>query len=103
MMPPTVRNDHRAVETYRYRGTGTLTCDIVTLPGRADPTTTPAQIQAWREHTSGSFDARYFPGRHFCLDEHPHEVADAVREKIGGAEWRAVPPLCRGRPPEPDQ
>lgn len=85
MVLPAVRNDYQAVETYRYRGTGTLTCDIVALLGREDPTTTPAQLQAWREHTSGSFDARLFPGRHFYLDERPREVAEAVREKIAAA------------------
>ncbi len=85
MVLPAVRNDYRAVETYRYRGTGTLVCNIVALLGREDPTTTPAQIEAWREHTSGSFDVRFFPGRHFYLDERPHEVAEVVREKLGTA------------------
>lgn len=85
MVLPAVRNDYRAVETYRYRGTGTLACDIVALLGREDPTTTPAQIEVWREHTSSSFDIRFFPGRHFYLDERSREVAEAVREKLGAA------------------
>lgn len=73
------------METYRYRGTDTLACDIVALLGREDPTTTPTQLEAWREHTSGSFDVRFFPGRHFYLDERPREVAEAVREKLDAA------------------
>ncbi|MGW4065979.1 thioesterase II family protein [Nocardia grenadensis] len=78
MVLPAVRNDYRAVETYRYREGERLRCDIVALLGRSDPTTTPEQLARWREHTSGDFAVRLFPGGHFYLDEHAREIADLI-------------------------
>lgn len=78
MVLPAVRNDYRAVETYRYRGGERLRCDIVALLGRSDPTTTPEQSARWRDHTSGDFAVRLFPGGHFYLDEQQRQIADLI-------------------------
>ncbi|MGW3278575.1 thioesterase II family protein [Nocardia rhamnosiphila] len=88
MVLPAVRNDYRAVETYRYQEGERLRCDIVALLGRSDPTTTPEQLARWRDHTSGDFAVRLFPGGHFYLDEHAREIADLL-----------TPVLAAGRPP----
>ncbi|MFI5717312.1 thioesterase II family protein [Nocardia sp. NPDC051750] len=79
---PAVRNDYLAVETYRYAAGEPLGCDIFALLGRSDPTTTPEQLEEWRNHTTGHFEMRLFPGRHFYLDVHTREVADFVSSKL---------------------
>ncbi|MET8795510.1 alpha/beta fold hydrolase [Nocardia sp. NPDC004568] len=78
MVLPAVRNDYRAVETYRYQEGERLRCDIVALLGRSDPTTTSEQLARWRDHTRGDFAVRLFPGGHFYLDEHERQIADLI-------------------------
>lgn len=82
MVLPAVRNDYRAVETYRYREGERLRCALVALLGRSDPTTSPGQLARWREHTSGDFAVRLFSGGHFYLDEHTREIADLITSVV---------------------
>ncbi|WP_067649797.1 thioesterase II family protein [Nocardia harenae] len=79
---PAVRADYRAVETYRYQPGEPLRCPIVALVSDADPTTTPEQADAWREHTSGPFERIVFPGGHFYLDAAVAEVAAAISARL---------------------
>ncbi|NUP29286.1 MAG: thioesterase [Nocardia sp.] len=85
---PAVRNDYRAVETYRYTPGDRLRCDVFALLGRSDPTTTPEQLEKWGDHTTGRFTVRSFPGGHFYLDEHQRELADFITAEIGPAAGR---------------
>ncbi|WP_328395788.1 thioesterase II family protein [Nocardia sp. NBC_00416] len=80
---PAVRNDYRAVETYRYRPGTRLGCDIFALLGRSDPTTTPDQLGGWRHHTAGGFATSSFPGGHFYLDDNSREIADLIVRNVG--------------------
>ncbi|MGW5382121.1 thioesterase II family protein [Nocardia sp. NPDC003963] len=83
MVLPAVRNDYRAVETYRYAAGARLRCDIHALLGRSDPTTTPEQLERWRDHTTGGFATSLFPGGHFYLDERSREIADLITTAFG--------------------
>lgn len=44
------------------------------LTGEDDPKTTRPEAEAWREHTSGAFTLRVFPGGHFFLADHQADV-----------------------------
>ncbi|MBF6170878.1 thioesterase II family protein [Nocardia blacklockiae] len=79
---PAVRNDYRAVETYRCQPGDLLRCDISALLGADDPTVTAEQARAWQDHTTGEFELATFPGRHFYLDERPSEIAEFVAARL---------------------
>jgi surfactin synthase thioesterase subunit len=81
---PAVRNDYRAIETHSADPDSRVGCPITMLVGDADPHTTLAEASAWREHTTGEFDLRIFPGGHFYLDEHESEVVHMISTTIKG-------------------
>jgi surfactin synthase thioesterase subunit len=80
MVLPTLRNDYRAAETYRWRPGPPLTCPVHALIGDADPRVTVEEAGAWAEHTSGEFTLTTFSGGHFYLTEH----LPAVLERLAG-------------------
>jgi surfactin synthase thioesterase subunit len=82
---PALRGDYRAIETYAWRPGPEPGGPLWALVGDDDPVTTPAEAAAWRPHTSGLFERRVFPGRHFYLaDPGPAaEVAALVRTALG--------------------
>ncbi|MET8770971.1 alpha/beta fold hydrolase [Streptomyces sp. NPDC004658] len=75
---PALRADHRAAETYTSTPGAVLTCPVVALTGDDDVTATRADVDAWRQHTTGEFGLRTFTGGHFFLMEHLDAVADLV-------------------------
>lgn len=79
---PSVRNDYKAVETYRYRSGPDVSCPIVALRGDADPSVTDTDIRLWSEFTTGSFETREFSGSHFYLDDHVDEIASLVSSRF---------------------
>ncbi|MFC9279474.1 thioesterase II family protein [Streptomyces collinus] len=82
MILPALRSDYKAAETYRYRPGPPLRCPVVALTGDADPQVTEAEAEAWREHTSGPFELRVFPGGHFYLNQHAGDVVALIRERL---------------------
>lgn len=82
MVLPAIRNDYRATETYRYRPGPPLSCPITVLTGDADPKTSLEEAEAWRDHTTGPFDLRVYPGGHFYLADHQSEVLDAITDRL---------------------
>ncbi|PJE98192.1 thioesterase [Streptomyces carminius] len=83
MVLPTLRSDYRAVERYR-RGTDTrIGAPIVVLVGDSDPHATREEALAWRDHTTGHFEAHTFPGGHFYLEKQQEEVLGTVTEVLG--------------------
>jgi pyochelin biosynthetic protein PchC len=82
MALPLIRNDYRAAETYRGEPGSEVSCDIVTLVGESDPKVTLPEAEKWREHTSGRFDMRTYPGGHFYLVDHRDEVNRVLAERL---------------------
>lgn len=74
MSLPAIRNDYRAVEQYPPRPDRSVRCPVTVLVGDADPKTTVDEALRWKEHTSGAFRLRTFPGGHFFLVRHATEV-----------------------------
>lgn len=79
---PAIRGDYHAVETYQYRDGAPLSCPITVLTGDADPRVTLDEATAWQEHTSAGYDLRVFPGGHFFLAHHQHEINDMLRARL---------------------
>jgi pyochelin biosynthetic protein PchC len=82
MVLPAFRGDYKAAETYRYRPGAPLRCPVLALTGDADPQVTEAEAEAWREHTSGPFELRVFPGGHFYLNQHAQDVVALIRQRM---------------------
>lgn len=78
MILPVVRNDYKAIETYRYRPGPALRCPVHVLTGDADPRVSVNEARAWRDHTDGAFQFRIFTGGHFYLTTHAPEVAKVI-------------------------
>ncbi|MBC6450938.1 thioesterase II family protein [Actinokineospora xionganensis] len=80
---PSVRNDFRAVETYRPRSAPVLDAPIVAFCGDDDPTTSVEEAQGWASHTGGGFSLEVYSGGHFFLNEHMGAVVERVRVELG--------------------
>lgn len=79
---PSIRSDYKASETYECRPGATLRCDVVALTGDSDERVAVEDVARWREHTSGSFDMRVFPGGHFYLSDHKAAVTEIITDAL---------------------
>jgi pyochelin biosynthetic protein PchC len=75
------------VETYTCPPDAVLSSPVTALVGDADPEASIDDVLAWREHTTGRFDLRVFPGGHFYLDALSEEVADTIRRTLGAGSY----------------
>lgn len=79
---PVLRNDFRAVATYRSTHTAPLTSPVTALVGSSDPRVTVADVAEWRSHTNSGFSLHVFDGGHFYLADHQNAVRDLLREVL---------------------
>ncbi|MEU3224862.1 alpha/beta fold hydrolase [Streptomyces sp. NPDC006976] len=86
MVLPAIRADFKAVETYRYRPDPgrdrALSCPLSVLTGESDPRVSLHEAREWREHTSGNFTFRSFPGGHFYLTPQQDAVTRAIADDL---------------------
>ncbi|MEV0414716.1 alpha/beta fold hydrolase [Streptomyces sp. NPDC050448] len=82
MVLPALRADYRALGGYTWRGGEPLATAITALIGDSDPMVTVDEARTWREHTSGDFALKVFPGGHFYLADHVGQVAATVTEGL---------------------
>jgi pyochelin biosynthesis protein PchC len=71
---PVLRNDFRAVASYRPGADARIAATVIALAGTDDPYTTEDEARAWQSHTSGDFELHLLPGGHFYLEEQQAEV-----------------------------
>ena len=64
---PILRADLTLLETHRYEALAPLDCPIAAFAGSDDPNVSVAGLQAWEEHTTAAFEAKWFSGDHFYL------------------------------------
>lgn len=79
---PALRADYRVLGTYRGPSGGPLTTGVTALIGDSDPIATVEDAHTWREHTTGDFTVKVFPGGHFYLFDQIDRVAAAVTEGL---------------------
>lgn len=83
MILPAVRSDYKAVETYQFAGaTPCLSCPLTVFISEDDPTVTLDEAKEWESYSSGPFAIEVFPDRHFYLDIHTADVAEAIRRQL---------------------
>ncbi|MEU1296623.1 alpha/beta fold hydrolase [Streptomyces sp. NPDC005840] len=86
---PSIRADYAVAETYDPGPDAVVRCDVVGLAGDRDPHVPSDDAAAWRDHTTGAFDLRFFPGGHFFLTDHEAEIAALVTETLRAPARRA--------------
>jgi pyochelin biosynthetic protein PchC len=79
---PVIRNDYRAVETYRWSRQPPLRAAVTAMTGDDDPQNTYEEAAAWREHCSGGFELETMSGGHFFLDQHRDSIIRMVGTKL---------------------
>lgn len=82
MILPVVRNDYKAIETYRYQPGPQLHCPLTALLGDADPKAGIDEAMGWRDHAAGLFHFRSFPGGHFYLNDRMDDVGKEVTSLV---------------------
>ncbi len=82
LLLPTLRADITLVESYRYRDHAPLDCPVLALGGSDDKAVSAADLAAWREHTTGPFSQRMFPGGHFFLESSRDGVVRTVCQRL---------------------
>ncbi len=82
MALPIIRNDYRAVETYRHDPAAVLDCPITVLTGDRDALVTLDDAHAWAAHTTGPTDLEVLPGGHFYLADRNEQVAALVHRRL---------------------
>jgi len=68
IMMPIIRADFKASQTYKYAPGPPLECPIRAFGGLKDDMVPREEVEAWSEHTAGSFRAQMLPGDHFFLN-----------------------------------
>jgi medium-chain acyl-[acyl-carrier-protein] hydrolase len=64
---PILRADFSVTEAEPHVAEPALDCPITAFGGREDDRASEAELEAWREHTTGAFSRTMFPGDHFYL------------------------------------
>jgi len=82
MVLPVVRNDYKAIETYRYTPGTNVSCPVLAMIGDDDPKVNQAEAEAWRSHTTGQFDLRVYRGGHFYLNDHREAVNRLLMDRL---------------------
>jgi medium-chain acyl-[acyl-carrier-protein] hydrolase len=82
LMLPLLRADFALSETYRCGEVTPLECPLSVYGGTRDADVTRAQLEAWRELTTGPFSLRLFPGDHFFLTSSEPLLLKAVAQEL---------------------
>lgn len=81
---PGLRADIAVCDGYVYRPEPPLDCAIRALGGRDDDQVTPAELEGWREQTTGEFALQLFGGGHFFLETAAAELLASVAGVLSG-------------------
>jgi surfactin synthase thioesterase subunit len=71
---PTLRADIEVLEGSAQGPQDPVSCPLTVYGGTADPSTTPEDLQAWQDTTSGPFRIKLIPGGHFFLNDRREEL-----------------------------
>jgi surfactin synthase thioesterase subunit len=80
---PTLRDDFRLVEEYRFVPGAPLTCPVTVVVGDQDASCTTADAAQWARHTVGAHEVRALPGGHFYLEHAARELTDLLVRTLG--------------------
>jgi medium-chain acyl-[acyl-carrier-protein] hydrolase len=67
MISTTLRADFSIVETYRTAHAKPLNCPLTVFGGLEDTLVSKEDLEAWRIHTTSTFELWQLPGDHFFI------------------------------------
>lgn len=79
---PMLRADFSLTETHDFTGHPRLRGPATLFWGETDADVPKEDMLAWREHVDGEVELVAFPGGHFFIHTHSHEVIARVREIV---------------------
>lgn len=77
-LEPRMRADFAACETYEFRPGRPLHCDVLAFAGDRDSEAPPDSVEAWRNHTLGSFYSTVYPAGHFFINTHAEHIIETL-------------------------
>lgn len=80
---PSLRADLQLLETYTCPDEPPVDVPMSAWSGASDATVRRDELEAWRQHTSGSADVRIWPGGHFYVRDSKDQVFDAILQTLG--------------------
>ncbi len=83
IMIPILRSDFQVCETYTYKKhMRKLNSPISVFGGLNDHSAPRSELEAWKEHTTGAFNLRMFPGDHFYLNSSEKMLLEALARDV---------------------
>jgi surfactin synthase thioesterase subunit len=79
---PVFRADFGLLAALRYVPEEPLDVPMTVLGGATDDDARPEQLEAWRDHTKGSFSRRSFEGDHFFIHSAEAAVLKVIHEAL---------------------
>jgi medium-chain acyl-[acyl-carrier-protein] hydrolase len=83
LLLPVMRADLTVFETYEYAAGAPLSVPVLALGGETDPHVSRGEALAWGGHTTGRFEAEFFPGGHFFIQSELGPVTSCVGRFLG--------------------
>jgi medium-chain acyl-[acyl-carrier-protein] hydrolase len=84
---PALRADLLVAESYRYVHEAPLHVPISSFGATEDPEVSRAEVEAWRQQTTGDFRTRMFPGNHFFLAAERKRLHQALLEDLQAPQF----------------
>jgi surfactin synthase thioesterase subunit len=91
LLIPTLRDDLRICQSYRYAGEPPLPCPLYIFGGQHDPLTSPDTLAAWSSHSTQPQPARLFTGDHFLFRVPGPELVSAVARIVEDVALKTDP------------
>jgi medium-chain acyl-[acyl-carrier-protein] hydrolase len=82
MLLPLLRADISLSQTYNCESRPSLTCPLTVFGGAGDTDEVPAGLEAWCEHTVGTFNLRMFEGDHFFINTARRHLLRALENAL---------------------
>lgn len=78
LLLPTIRADMEMCNTYLCDPESPLDCPVTVFGGLNDHVASRSSLEGWREHTTGPFSLRMFPGGHFFIQTWEQSILDVI-------------------------
>ncbi|WP_035799588.1 thioesterase II family protein [Kitasatospora mediocidica] len=85
LLLPTLRTDVAMHENYRHDEGTPLDVPVLAVRGRDDDLVSAAELAAWRELTTGSFESAEIDGGHMYLVDSPAALLDLISRAVDPA------------------
>jgi len=82
LLVPLLRADFAVCRTYSYFSSTPLRCPITVLGGLQDETAIRAQLEPWRDQTTGSCRVHMLEGDHFFINQQQAAILSIIMETL---------------------